>query len=90
MAPWVASRFTVAGSFSHGGDDLRISSDSLKQFASFAREQNAFWAKVIKDVGVETSDNVARISRHEPTKGMYLSELGSYSWLAIWDTVART
>jgi hypothetical protein len=32
----------------------QITSDSLQEFASFMQEQTAFWAKIIKDVGIKT------------------------------------
>ena len=32
----------------------QLTSDSLQEFAAFMKEQVAFWAKIIKDVGIET------------------------------------
>lgn len=45
--PWVGDRYKKVSA-------QQITSDSLEDFAAFMREQNAFWAKVIKDVGIET------------------------------------
>lgn len=45
--PWVGARYEKVSA-------QQITSDSLEDFASFMKEQNAFWAKIIKDVGIET------------------------------------
>jgi len=45
--PWVGQRYEKVSA-------QQITSDSLEDFASFMKEQNAFWAQVIKDVGIET------------------------------------
>jgi tripartite-type tricarboxylate transporter receptor subunit TctC len=45
--PWVGARYEKVSA-------QQITSDSLEEFASFMKEQNAFWAKIIKDVGIET------------------------------------
>lgn len=45
--PWVGERYEKVSA-------QQITSDSLEDFASFMKEQNAFWAKIIKDVGIET------------------------------------
>ena len=45
--PWVGERYEKVSA-------QQITSDSLAEFAAFMKEQNAFWAKVIKDVGIET------------------------------------
>lgn len=45
--PWVGARYEKVSA-------QQITSDSLEDFASFMREQNAFWAKIIKDVGIKT------------------------------------
>jgi tripartite-type tricarboxylate transporter receptor subunit TctC len=45
--PWVAERYAKASA-------QQITSDSPQEFAAFMQEQNAFWGKVIKDIGIET------------------------------------
>ena len=45
--PWVGARYEKVSA-------QQITSDSLEDFASFMQEQNAFWAKIIKDVGIKT------------------------------------
>lgn len=45
--PWVGARYDKVSA-------QQITSDSLADFASFMKQQNAFWAKIIKDVGIET------------------------------------
>lgn len=45
--PWVGSHYEKASA-------QQITSDSLEEFAVFMKEQNAFWAKIIKDVGIKT------------------------------------
>lgn len=45
--PWVGAHYEKASA-------QQITSDSLEEFAVFMREQNAFWAKIIKDVGIKT------------------------------------
>lgn len=45
--PWVGAQYERVSA-------QQITSDSLEDFASFMKEQNAFWAKIIKDVGIET------------------------------------
>jgi tripartite-type tricarboxylate transporter receptor subunit TctC len=45
--PWVGARYEKVSA-------QQITSDSLEDFAAFMKEQNAFWAKVIKDVGIKT------------------------------------
>ena len=45
--PWIGARYEKVSA-------QQITSDSLEDFASFMREQNAFWAKIIKDVGIKT------------------------------------
>jgi tripartite-type tricarboxylate transporter receptor subunit TctC len=45
--PWVGARYEKVSA-------QQITSDSLEEFAAFMREQNAFWARIIKDVGIKT------------------------------------
>lgn len=45
--PWVGAHYEKASA-------QQITSDSLEEFAVFMKEQNAFWAKIIKDVGIKT------------------------------------
>ena len=45
--PWVGERYAKASA-------QQITSDSPQDFAVFMRTQVAFWAKVIKDIGIET------------------------------------
>ena len=45
--PWVGAQYEKVSA-------QQITSDSLEEFASFMREQNTFWAKIIKDVGIKT------------------------------------
>ena len=45
--PWVGERYA-------GASAQQITSASPQEFAVFLRQQNAFWAKVIKDIGIET------------------------------------
>jgi tripartite-type tricarboxylate transporter receptor subunit TctC len=45
--PWVGERYQKVSA-------QQITSDSLEDFASFMKEQNAFWGKIIKDVGIKT------------------------------------
>jgi tripartite-type tricarboxylate transporter receptor subunit TctC len=45
--PWVGERYKKVSA-------QQITSDSLEDFATFMKTQNAFWAKVIKDVGIKT------------------------------------
>ena len=45
--PWVGARYEKVSA-------QQITSDSLEDFAAFMQEQNAFWAKIIKDVGIKT------------------------------------
>ncbi len=45
--PWVGEQYERVSA-------QQITSDSLEDFASFMKEQNAFWAKVIKEVGIKT------------------------------------
>lgn len=45
--PWVGARYEKVSA-------QQITSDSLEDFAAFMREQNAFWAGVIKDIGIKT------------------------------------
>jgi hypothetical protein len=45
--PWVGERYQKVSA-------QQITSDSLEDFARFMKQQNAFWARVIKDVGIET------------------------------------
>jgi tripartite-type tricarboxylate transporter receptor subunit TctC len=45
--PWTAERYAKASA-------QQITSESPQDFAKFMREQNAFWGKIIKDLGIET------------------------------------
>ena len=45
--PWVGAQYEKASA-------QQITSASLEEFAAFMKEQNAFWAKIIKDVGIKT------------------------------------
>lgn len=45
--PWVGERYAKVSA-------QQITSDSLEEFAAFMKTQNAFWAKIIKDVGIQT------------------------------------
>ena len=45
--PWVADRYAKASA-------QQITSSSPEDFAKFVAVQNAFWAKIIKDLGIET------------------------------------
>lgn len=45
--PWVGEQYEKVSA-------QQITSDSLEDFARFMKQQNAFWAKVIKDVGIKT------------------------------------
>jgi len=45
--PWVGEQYEKVSA-------QQITSDSLENFADFMKQQNAFWAKVIKDVGIKT------------------------------------
>jgi len=45
--PWVGAQYERASA-------QQITSDSMEEFASFMKQQNAFWAKIIKDVGIKT------------------------------------
>ena len=45
--PWVGERYAKASA-------VQITNDSPKDFAAFMKAQNAFWGKVIKDLGIET------------------------------------
>lgn len=45
--PWVGEQYEKVSA-------QQITSDSLADFAAFVIAQNAFWAKVIKDVGIKT------------------------------------
>jgi tripartite-type tricarboxylate transporter receptor subunit TctC len=45
--PWIGERYAKASA-------QQITSDSPQEFAVFMREQNAFWGKIIKDIGIET------------------------------------
>jgi putative tricarboxylic transport membrane protein len=45
--PWVGARYEKVSA-------QQITSDSLEDFAAFMREQNGFWARIIKDIGIET------------------------------------
>ncbi len=44
---WVGERYEKVSA-------QQITSESQAEFAAFVKEQNAFWAKVIKDVGIKT------------------------------------
>ena len=45
--PWTTERYAKASA-------QQVTSDSPLEFSAFMREQNAFWAKIIKDLGIET------------------------------------
>jgi tripartite-type tricarboxylate transporter receptor subunit TctC len=45
--PWVGERYAKASA-------QQITSASPAEFAAFMKEQNAFWGKLIKDLGIET------------------------------------
>ncbi len=45
--PWVGAHYEKASA-------QQITSSSLQEFAAFMKEQVAFWAKIIKDVGIKT------------------------------------
>jgi tripartite-type tricarboxylate transporter receptor subunit TctC len=45
--PWVGERYAKASA-------VQITSDSPQDFAAFMKTQNAFWGKIIKDLGIET------------------------------------
>jgi tripartite-type tricarboxylate transporter receptor subunit TctC len=45
--PWVGAQYEKASA-------QQITSNSLDEFASFMKEQVAFWAMIIKDVGIKT------------------------------------
>jgi tripartite-type tricarboxylate transporter receptor subunit TctC len=45
--PWVGDRYAKASA-------QQITSDSPQDFARFMQEQNAFWGKIIKDIGIKT------------------------------------
>ena len=45
--PWVGERYAKASA-------QQITSASPAEFAAFMKQQNAFWGKVIKDLGIET------------------------------------
>ncbi|OGA22623.1 MAG: hypothetical protein A3I02_14345 [Betaproteobacteria bacterium RIFCSPLOWO2_02_FULL_67_26] len=45
--PWIGERYAKASA-------QQITSDSPEDFSKFMREQNAFWGKLIKDLGIET------------------------------------
>lgn len=45
--PWIGERYAKASA-------QQITSDSPEEFAVFMKEQNAFWGKIIKDLGIET------------------------------------
>lgn len=45
--PWVGERYAKASA-------QQITSSSPEEFAVFMKDQNAFWGKVIKDLGIET------------------------------------
>jgi len=45
--PWVGERYEKVSA-------QQVTSDSLEDFASFMKEQDAFWAKIIKDIGIKT------------------------------------
>ena len=45
--PWTGERYAKASA-------QQITSDSPEDFSKFMREQNAFWGKLIKDLGIET------------------------------------
>jgi tripartite-type tricarboxylate transporter receptor subunit TctC len=45
--PWIAERYARASA-------QQITSDSPADFMAFMKEQNAFWGKIIKDLGIKT------------------------------------
>ncbi len=45
--PWIGERYAKASA-------QQITSDSPEEFAVFMAKQNAFWGKIIKDLGIET------------------------------------
>jgi len=45
--PWIGERYAKASA-------QQITSSSPEEFAGFMKDQNAFWGKVIKDLGIET------------------------------------
>ncbi len=45
--PWIAERYAKASA-------QQITSDSPADFMAFMKEQNAFWGKIIKDLGIKT------------------------------------
>jgi tripartite-type tricarboxylate transporter receptor subunit TctC len=45
--PWIAERYAKASA-------QQITSSSPEEFAGFMKDQNAFWGKIIKDLGIET------------------------------------
>ena len=45
--PWVGERYAKASA-------QQVTSSSPREFAAFLKAQNEFWARVIKDVGIET------------------------------------
>ena len=45
--PWIGERYAKASA-------QQITSASPQEFAVFMRQQNAFWGKIIKDIGIET------------------------------------
>jgi len=45
--PWISERYAKASA-------QQITSASPAEFAAFMKQQNAFWGKVIKDLGIET------------------------------------
>jgi tripartite-type tricarboxylate transporter receptor subunit TctC len=45
--PWVGERYAKVSA-------QQITSESLEEMAAFMKEQNAFWAGVIKDIGIKT------------------------------------
>lgn len=45
--PWIGERYAKASA-------QQITSTSPAEFAEFMREQNAFWGKIIKDLGINT------------------------------------
>ena len=45
--PWIGERYAKASA-------QQITSSSPEEFAGFMKDQNAFWGKVIKDLGIQT------------------------------------
>ena len=45
--PWIAEQYARASA-------QQITSNSPQEFAVFMQEQNAFWGKIIKDIGIKT------------------------------------